>query len=368
MEQIGFGIAGVVGRGRDFISPLAANRHARVVALCDLQEQAVAQIAAEAGVGAVYTEYERMLDEGGVDAVIVATPMFLHAPQAIMALQRDIHVLSEVSACTSLDQARQLVAACRASRGLYMMAEDFCYMRPNMLVRAMARAGLFGELYFAEGQYLHELKDHSEATPWRRQWHTGINGCTYPTHSLGPVLQWLDEGVVAVLCTGSGHHYRDPRGDLYENEDTTTMVCRTASGGLIQIRVDMISNRPHTMDYYSLQGTTGCYESARGLGDQPKVWLANRCKELEWRPLEDFAEEFLPEEWRHPSPELLQAGHGGGDYLEVQGFIRAIVDGTPPPIGIHEAMDMTLPGLVSQESIVQGGTWLPVPDAREWPS
>jgi hypothetical protein len=29
-------------------------------------------------------------------------------------------------------------------------------------------------------------------------------------------------------------------------------------------------------------------------------------------------------------------------------------------------MDMTLPGLVSQQSILQGSAWLPVPDSRAW--
>ena len=38
-----------------------------------------------------------------------------------------------------------------------------------------------------------------------------------------------------------------------------------------------------------------------------------------------------------------------------------------PGVGIHEAMDMTLPGLVSQQSILEGGRWLSVPNSREWP-
>jgi hypothetical protein len=42
------------------------------------------------------------------------------------------------------------------------------------------------------------------------------------------------------------------------------------------------------------------------------------------------------------------------------------VDGTPCPIGIHEAMDMTLPGLISQKSILEGGAWMAVPDSRQW--
>jgi hypothetical protein len=31
-----------------------------------------------------------------------------------------------------------------------------------------------------------------------------------------------------------------------------------------------------------------------------------------------------------------------------------------------KAMDMTLPGLVSQQSVAQGSAWLPVPNSREW--
>ena len=95
------------------------------------------------------------------------------------------------------------------------------------------------------------------------------------------------------------------------------------------------------MTYYSLQGTDGCYEAARGLGDQPKIWLRAKSEQVEWAPLEQLADEFLPDEWRHPSKEQLEAGHGGGDFLEVQDFVRAILQDRQPPIGIHEAMDMT---------------------------
>ena len=94
--------------------------------------------------------------------------------------------------------------------------------------------------------------------------------------------------------------------------------------------------------------------------------LAPRSERVEWFPLSDLEAEFLPEEWLHPSEEALKSGHWGGDYMEVMEFVRAIVADREPPIGIHQALDMTLPGLVSQQSIAQGATWLPVPDSREW--
>ena len=70
--------------------------------------------------------------------------------------------------------------------------------------------------------------------------------------------------------------------------------------------------------------------------------------------------------WRNPPEEALQAGHGGGDYWEVLDFVHSIVDSVPCPIGIHEAMDMTVPGLISQASIAAGGAWIDVPDSRTW--
>ena len=145
------------------------------------------------------------------------------------------------------------------------------------------------------------------------------------------------------------------------------MLCKTAKGGLIKIRVDMLSNRPHAMTNYSLQGTKGCYESARSILESGKIWLTELCADPnQWMNLEDLEPDYLPEMWRDPPAEALKAGHGGGDYFEVLDFVSSIIDGTPNPIGIHEAMDMTLPGLVSQQSIAQNSAWMDVPDSRTW--
>jgi predicted dehydrogenase len=315
-----------------------------------------------------YTDYDEMLEQSKLDAVVIATPMQFHAPMAIAALKRNISVLSEVTAGVSIDECRELVLASRKSRGLYMMAENYTYMKPNAVVREMVRRGEFGTPYYGEGEYLHELKGLNEITVWRRKWQTGVNGITYGTHSLGPILQWMaGDRVVEVCGRGSGHHYRDPRGAEYENEDSCVMLCKMKSGGLVKIRVDMLSDRPHAMTNYQIQGTDGAYESSRGgPGDTDKVWLRSRSKEPKWVELRSLEEEFTPESWKRLGEQALKTGHGGGDYFQVLDFVDAILGRRPCPIGIDEAMDMTLPGLVSQQSILQGGVWLEVPDSRTW--
>jgi predicted dehydrogenase/GNAT superfamily N-acetyltransferase len=294
--------------------------------------------------------------------------MQFHVPQSIAALKRGLHVLSEVPAGVSIDECRDLVLAARKSSGIYMMAENYTYIRQNAIVREIAARGLFGTPYFAEAEYIHELKALNEQTKWRRKWQTGIDGNTYPTHSLGPLLQWMPaDRVVRLCCAGTGHHYKDPRGDYYEQSDSTTTLCRMASGGLVKLRLDMLSDRPHAMTNYQLQGTDGAYESSRAHGEPDRIWLRSHSRNPnQWINLKDLEAEFLPRSWRDASETAMKAGHGGGDYFEILDFVDSALGRRPPAIDIDFAMDMTLPGLVSQQSILHGSAWMDVPDSRQW--
>ena len=94
------------------------------------------------------------------------------------------------------------------------------------------------------------------------------------------------------------------------------------------------------------------------------IWLASKSDEMTWIPLYQLEKEFLPDKWLNMPKEILEAGHGGGDYMELQDFVDGAINGHELPVGIHEAMDMTLPGLISQESINLGSAWLTVPNSR----
>ncbi len=365
---IRLGIVGAGGRGTSFKAVCDLVPDLRIQAVCDTDPQRLQIAARRLGAVEQYTDFSTMLDRADIDAVLIATPMPLHAPQSIQALYAGKHVLCEVPAAVSVEECRTLVQAVRESKAVYMMAENYIYAKPIVLVKEMVRRGLFGTTYYAEGEYIHELKELNELTPWRRRWQTGINGNTYPTHSIGPVLEWMPgDRVVAVSCVGSGHHYRDPRGDLYENEDTTITLCKMKSGGLVKLRLDMLSDRPHAMNVYQLQGTDGCYESARAPGEHDRIWVRSLCPGMHtWLHLDDLSDDFLPEEWKARSELAMRTGHGGGDYHVLMDFVQAIRGEKAPTVDVHYALDMTLPGLVSQISIAQGGRWMEVPDSRIW--
>jgi predicted dehydrogenase len=356
------GVAGV-RRGGAFLAAFELVPGAQVTALCDANETALAAAAERFGIPQRFTDYERLL-ESDVDAVVVATPLPLHVPQAVQALAAGKHVLSEVPAATDLTQCWELVRTARAPSALYMLAENVNYAREAAIVSEMVKRGLFGEVYFGEGGYIHEVKALCEETSWRREWLLERNGCTYATHALGPLLDWTGGRVAAVSCLGSGHHYRAPGGEPYGMEDSVVMNCKLESGGLLTLRVDMLSSRPHITTYFTLQGTKGCFESGRGFGERSRVWLADRCDgSQDWRALEEFAEEFLPPAWREAPEAAWAAGHGGADYQVARVFVESVASGMPA-IDVYRGLDITLPGLVSQESIHQGGAPIPVPDFR----
>lgn len=311
--------------------------------------------------------------------MVVGSPMPFHVAQCVAALERGVHVLCEVTAGVSIEECKELVLAASRSDAIYMMAENLNYDRTTVLISSLVETGQLGQCYYAEGEYLHDVKALAVSTPWRRHWQMGIRGLTYCTHALGPIMRWFrGDRIVRVCCEDSGSHYLDAEGKGFAG-DAAVMLCKTAQGRLIKIRVDLTSNRPYGLNF-ELQGTNGVIEVRNGQGDD---WGSGRIALGDgdaWRDLSttlanDEFDEFLPAQYQSGSVEAqtaLRSGHGGSDYYTTATFIEACqqherggaVSGEV--VGIHEACDMTLPGLCSQLSAARGGAWVDVPDSRDW--
>ena len=105
-DKFHIGIAGACGRGMSFRAACDALPGVRVHAVCDVDAGALPATAELLGASEQYTDYDEMLEQSDLDGVIIATPMPLHAPQAIAALDRGLHVFSEVPAAVSVEECR----------------------------------------------------------------------------------------------------------------------------------------------------------------------------------------------------------------------------------------------------------------------
>ena len=364
---------GIVGcRGLCTVMGFNSIPDVRIVALCDLDEALLNHEAEKYNIPKKFRIYEDML-ESDIDAVVVSTPMQFHVPQTIAALEAGKHVMSEVTAGVTMDELWWLIESVEKYKKVYMLAENYCYIPENQLIMNMVEKGLFGDIYFGEGEYIHELKHmayynydmhRSGKASWRKYWQLGKRGAFYPTHSLGPVMKWFkEEHIQSISCFGTGRHTSEE----LRQDDTSLTMCRLESGKLIKLRIDCISERPHNLTYYSLQGTKGCYEAPRGMGDEHKIWFNSMDEDTEhakWRPLKEFYE-FLPQRYKAATDEQKAAGHWGGDFFIVQDFVDAITKGIKPAIDVYEACEWTAVALLSELSVTNQGKEMEMPRFRK---
>ena len=115
---VGAGRAGMV-HARNFASGVSG---ARLAALADPDETALAVGAAETGCEQAYADTLAAVTADDVDAVVIASPTFTHAEVAVAALNAGKHVLCEKPLASTLDEAAAIVRAAAESAGAFVMA------------------------------------------------------------------------------------------------------------------------------------------------------------------------------------------------------------------------------------------------------
>jgi len=354
---------GVVGlrRGGSFVSVFNNRPDSKVTAVCDLNEDRAKSFAEAHGVESWFTSYDEMLSSD-LDAVVVATPAPLHTQNAVTALQAGKHVLSEVPAVYDLAEAPKLVAAVRESGRKYMFAENMNYMAFVQSFDSIVKQGRIGELYYAEAEYIHNCQSlmtgrddgvtgsSAEGPTWR----ASMPPIHYCTHSLGPVLQIMDDRIV----TAVGMHTGPRIGKATNTIDMEVGIFKTAKGNVIKVTCGFYVAREPSFHYFSLYGTEGVLESPRGGYDGFKANFHDIPN------LQGMVQ--LPLSWTHTNmpPEAHAGGHGTSEYLMINDFVRAVLDDTKPAIDIHFGLDMTLPGICAHMSAESGSAPVEVPDPR----
>jgi predicted dehydrogenase len=151
MRKVRTAVIGVGYLGRFHAQKYAVLAAAELVAVVDANAENRARVAAETGCRAV-ADYRELL--GDVDAVSIATPTPLHYPIARDCLEHGLHVLVEKPITTTTDEARALIdAAARAGRVLQVGHLE----RFNAAILALA--GTLGTPRFVESHRLAPFKE-----------------------------------------------------------------------------------------------------------------------------------------------------------------------------------------------------------------
>jgi predicted dehydrogenase len=126
-----------------------------LVAVCDVQP-ALAERAADAfGASERYTDYERMLTQAPIDAVVVLTNIQSHAANVLAALEAGKHVYTEKTLGTTLEEADRCIEAARERNLLLACAPPVMLSAANQRVKELIGRGAIGRVNFVRARHSH---------------------------------------------------------------------------------------------------------------------------------------------------------------------------------------------------------------------
>jgi predicted dehydrogenase len=126
VDTLGVGLIGCGGMGRGLGKQLLELETARLVAVADVNPEAVARASEELGAPG-YSSAEALLEQAGIDAVLIASPGFLHRPLAELAAARGKHVFVEKPLATNVADCDAIIAAAEGAGVTLMVGQVLRY-------------------------------------------------------------------------------------------------------------------------------------------------------------------------------------------------------------------------------------------------
>jgi predicted dehydrogenase len=146
-----------------------------------------------------------LIDDPGVDAVVVATPVSSHFEIAAAALKAGKHVLVEKPICPTAEQALRLIEMAAARDLVLMVDHTFPYTGSVRKVKELIDSGWIGELYYYDSVRVNlGLFQRDVSVIW-----------DLAVHDLSILDYLFDFRPVAVSCTGIRHIAGQPEDVAY---------------------------------------------------------------------------------------------------------------------------------------------------------
>ena len=393
VKKIKLGVIGLGKRGYSMIRDvILAFDDVDVVAVCDTYEDRIENAAAkirERRGNEPYctTDYTDLLENGGVEAVYIATAWETHTEIAVQAMKRGIIAGVEVGGAYKIEECELLVDTYEKYGTPIMLMENCCFGKEELLATAMARAGIFGEIVYCHGSYGHDLRNEVACgnidRHYRLRNYLSRNCENYPTHELGPIAKVLNinrgnrfVSLVSVSSKAAGvRRYIDDHPELCEKDPTldgavfaqgdivnTIITCE--GGEQILLRLDTTLPRSYDREF-TLRGTKGSYSQTTNsvfLDGDKEYWNPTKCITDTLNNAEAYEEKYLPDEWKYITDAARAVAHGGMDGIMFRVFLDRIISGEPMPVDVYDMASWMAVTALSTISIAGGGAPQEFPD------
>jgi predicted dehydrogenase len=404
---ISVGLVGLGSFGSAFAELFKAHPAVDRIALCDADPERVKKFAADPFFQDKFNAKDAYLSlddicRAKLDALVIITQPWLHAPQCIQAMESGKDVYSAVPLVSLpcdeevLDWCDRIIDVSRRTGKHYMLGETTCFRPQTMFCRRRAAAGEFGDFIYAEGEYCHDVDNASnlrrvqarrtsgkvgEAWPQEeaayfargRHW-TPMH---YPTHSVSGPIFVMKTRAKKVTAFGYRNASDDPFFRHYDFSSEFALY-QLANGATLRI----VEAREGCGRLSALDNETFRIMGSRGTFSE-NIWYHNgrtcdrQAIEPEERTTYTDAELFdpLPAEVQnafkramnqsadHPEDiEFVPRGHGGSHPYLVHEFVSAVAEGRQALIDPWEAAHYMAMGVAANRSARRDGEPVEVTD------
>ncbi len=191
---VALGVIGLGEQGRNLLTALSKVPNASVVAVCDTYEPAHKKALEIAPKASAFTDYRKLLEQPGLEAVLVATPTLQHKEITLAAVAAGKHVYCEAPLSSDLAEAK---AIAQAGKGSSKIFQTGLTLRSNPIhkhVLQFMRTGVPGTIALSRAQW------HKKQS-WRRM---------APTNEREAQLNWrLQKATSSGLLGEIGIHQAD---------------------------------------------------------------------------------------------------------------------------------------------------------------
>jgi predicted dehydrogenase len=176
--------------GPNLVRNVAERPELELAGLCERDPLRAAAFSARMPGVPVIADFDDVLADPSVDAVLVATPPSTHHALASAALTAGKHVMVEKPLAKTAAQARDLIEIATANDLTLMPGHTFLYSPPVNKIRDLVHSGELGEVYFITSSRMNLGKYQSDGVV-----------CDLAPHDLSILMYLLDQPVVQVSAS-----------------------------------------------------------------------------------------------------------------------------------------------------------------------
>jgi len=312
------GLIGAGGFTRDLIAPILAKLpNVAVRAVATASGASATSTANRVGAAYATTDYDEILDDDTIDAVIIATRHNLHAAQAIAALNAGKHVHLEKPMALSIDELVALESAAKASTGILSVGFNRRYAPTAVAMRDFlreSRGPLMADYRVAAG--------YIDPSHWV---HDPIEG---GGRILGEVCHFVD-----FLSFLSGSEVRsvsaarlEPKGESIQADDNVSVTLTFANGSV------------GTVLYTAAGGASMPKEQVQALAGTRSALLNN----------------FWSLDLYSGRKRTVKGDGDKGHAAQFDAFVRAVREGREAPVPLDQALNSSLATLLIYRALGDG--------------